>query len=154
MSLNQLINEVKTELEPDLSKRSIEWKIESLPTVMCDSALMKIVIMNVLSNAVKFTRDIQHHAVIEIKPLPDGKPGLMIQDNGAGFDMNKGDKLFGVFQRLHTESQFEGTGVGLATVQRIVNRHGGRVWAEAEINQGATFYIELPIQEQRSLKRT
>lgn len=143
VDLDRLIDEVKTELEPDLSGRTIEWRQEPLPEVMGDPALMKIVLMNVLSNAVKFTRNV-NHAVIEIKPLPDRTPGVMIQDNGAGFDMRDVDKLFGVFQRLHAESDFEGTGIGLTTVQRIITRHGGRVWAEAEVNQGATFYIELP----------
>ncbi len=105
-------------------------------------ALIKIVIMNLLSNAVKFTRNAEH-AVIEVKPLPAGEPGFMVKDNGAGFDMQYADKLFSVFQRLHSEREFEGIGIGLATVQRIVAKHGGRVWAEAEKDQGAAFYVEL-----------
>ncbi len=143
VDLNKIINAVKAELEPDIEDREIEWRIEKIPEVQCDPALMKIVLTNLLSNAVKFTSNIGHHIVITIKTLPDGKPGFMVQDNGVGFNMKYASKLFGVFQRMHRKSEFEGVGVGLATVQRIVARHKGRVYAESEVNKGAVFFIEF-----------
>jgi light-regulated signal transduction histidine kinase (bacteriophytochrome) len=114
-----------------------------LPSVNCDPGLIQQVFVNLLSNAVKYTRHCER-AVIEIDQLTvAGQVVVFVRDNGAGFDSQYADKLFGTFQRLHTEEEFEGTGVGLATVQRIVRKHGGRVWAEAETNQGATFYFTL-----------
>ncbi len=138
-----LIAAVKTSLEPEIGGRTLEWQIETLPETACDPALMHVVVTNLLSNAIKFTGNVAH-AVIAIRPLPDNKPGFMIRDNGAGFEMKYAERLFGAFQRLHRQSDFEGTGIGLATVQRIIARHGGRVWAEAEKHKGATFYVELP----------
>ncbi len=147
VDLNKIINAVKAELAPDIEGREIEWCIEKIPEVQCDPALMKIVLTNLLSNAVKFTCNLVSDAgartVIAVKPLPDGKPGFKVQDNGVGFNMEYAGKLFGVFQRMHRKSEFEGVGVGLATVQRIIARHKGRVYAESEVNKGAAFFIEL-----------
>jgi PAS domain S-box-containing protein len=127
----------------DTGSRSIDWRIGCLPVVPCDPALMKQVFLNLIANAVKFTRPRQP-AVIEIgTEQRDGEEVVHIRDNGVGFPMKYADKLFGVFQRLHRQEDFEGTGVGLAIVQRILHKHGGRIWAEAELNQGATFYFTL-----------
>lgn len=141
--LNNIVDTVKAELEPEIAGRNLLWHVEALPQTECDPVLMKQVVVNLLSNAVKFTRN-SKSAVIEVKPLSNGKPGFMVKDNGAGFDMEYADKLFGVFERLHRKQDFEGTGIGLATVHRIVDNHNGRVWAEAEVNNGATFCVELP----------
>ena len=122
---------------------SIEWKIASLPDLDCDPGLMGIVLTNLLSNAVKYTRP-RIPAIIEIAPAGSGDPGvIMVRDNGVGFDMRYADRLFGVFQRLHGAEEFEGTGVGLATVRRILHKHGGDIWAESEPDKGATFYFTV-----------
>ncbi|HMI51049.1 MAG TPA: ATP-binding protein [Candidatus Saccharimonadales bacterium] len=142
-ALNSLVEQVLQLLKLDLMDRKIEWKIADLPHVKCDSTLVKQVFVNLLSNAVKFTRT-RPGAVIEVGEIAvDGQPAIYVRDNGVGFNMKYSDKLFGVFQRLHAQEEFEGTGVGLATVQRIVQKHGGRIWAEAELNEGATFYFTL-----------
>ncbi|MGO8736496.1 MAG: sensor histidine kinase [Terriglobia bacterium] len=141
--LNSLVEEVSKDLERANPERFIEWKIETLPFVECDPALMKQVFANLLSNAVKFTRP-RKPAVIEVGvTYHDGARAVFVRDNGVGFSMKYANKLFGVFQRLHRAEDFEGTGVGLATVQRIIHKHGGRVWAEAELDKGATFYFTL-----------
>ena len=139
--LRSIVDEVIASLAPDVGNRSVEWKIGDLPYVDCDAALMKQVFQNLLSNAVKFTRP-RPSAVIEVGQQERG--GMLVvyvRDNGVGFSMKYSDKLFGVFQRLHRVEDFEGTGVGLATVQRIVQKHGGQAWAEAELDKGATFYF-------------
>jgi light-regulated signal transduction histidine kinase (bacteriophytochrome) len=142
--LNSLVEEVVAGLQPESAGRTIEWKIDPLPFLECDPALMKRVLSNLLSNAVKFTRP-RERAIIEVGSLTqDARPAIFVRDNGVGFSMKYADKLFGIFQRLHRQEDFEGTGVGLATVQRIIHKHGGRVWAEAEVNRGATFYFTLP----------
>jgi PAS domain S-box-containing protein len=141
--LNSLVKEAIEDLKRANPKRVIDWRIQTLPFVECDPALMKQVFANLLSNAVKFTRP-RKPAVIEVGAThQDGRPVVFVRDNGVGFSMKYADKLFGVFQRLHRTEDFEGTGVGLATVQRIIHKHGGRVWAEAELDRGATFYFTL-----------
>jgi chemotaxis family two-component system sensor kinase Cph1 len=130
----------------------VEWRIGPLPDIECDPILTGQVLQNLLSNALKFSRG-RKRAVIEIDSIQQmGAPAVIrVRDNGAGFDMNYAQKLFGVFQRMHTDSEFEGTGVGLATVQRIVQKHGGRVWAEAEPDHGATFYFTLSEDEREEM---
>ncbi len=141
--LNSLVKEVLGELKAEAQGRQIEWRIDSLPFVDCDPTLLKQVLSNLLSNALKFTRP-RATAIIEVGTAQqDGQPIVFVRDNGVGFSMKYADKLFGVFQRLHRPEDFEGTGVGLATVQRIIHKHGGRVWAEAELDKGATFYFTL-----------
>ncbi len=143
IELNALVSDVLQDLTPETQGRNIEWQIDALPHVECDLGLMKQVFANLLSNAVKFTRR-RPCAVIRVgRDVIDGQPVIFVRDNGVGFDMKYADKLFGVFQRLHLQDEFEGTGVGLALVQRIVHKHGGRIWAEAQSDQGATFYFTL-----------
>ena len=142
-SLNSLVENVLHDLESETEDRKIDWRIGSLPSFNCDPGLIQQVFANLLSNAVKYTRR-QERAVIEVgQSSVDGEVVLFVRDNGAGFNPKYSDRLFGVFQRLHDNQEFEGTGVGLATVQRIVRKHGGRIWAEAETNKGATFYFSL-----------
>ena len=144
--LSSLVEEVLADLQPEIKERDIEWKIAALPFVECDPVLVKQVFANLLANAVKFTRK-RPHAIIEVDQTgARGQSTVYVRDNGVGFSMKYSDKLFGVFQRLHRQEDFEGTGVGLATVQRIVQKHGGRIWAEAELNTGATFYFTLGTQ--------
>jgi len=145
--LSSLVAEVLREMKTDLQGRDIRWQVGELPLVDCDAGLMKAAFYNLLSNAIKYTRP-RKTAVIEIGQTKNGgQTVLFIRDNGVGFDMKHIDKLFGVFERLHRRDDFEGTGVGLATVQRIIRKHGGRIWAEAELDKGATFYISLTTQE-------
>jgi len=130
-------------LPPEASERQIEWRIEALPEANCDPGLLKLVLVNLLSNAAKFTKTRQL-AVIEVGTQKAGDATVFfVRDNGVGFDPKYADKLFGVFQRLHRQEDFEGTGIGLATVQRIIHRHGGEVWAESELGRGATFFFTL-----------
>jgi PAS domain S-box-containing protein len=146
--LNPIVAEVITILQPETEGREVEWVIADLPLVECDPVLVKQVFQNLLANALKFTRS-RAPGVIEISHKEDaGQPVFMVRDNGIGFNMKYVDKLFGVFQRLHRAEDFEGTGIGLATVQRIVQKHGGRVWAEAEVGKGATFYFTLAAAKQ------
>jgi signal transduction histidine kinase len=141
VGLSSLVEEVRCDLKPETEGRQIDWRISSLPFVECDPALMKQVFANLLSNAVKFTRP-RERAVIEVGTMTrNGQPVVFVRDNGVGFSMKYADKLFGIFQRLHRQEDFEGTGVGLATVQRIIHKHGGRVWAEGALDKGATFYF-------------
>ncbi len=142
-SLNSLVESVVQEMKSETAERRIEWRIGSLPSIDCDAGLIQQVFANLLSNAVKYTRR-REQAVIEIdQSTIDDQPVFFVRDNGAGFNPKYADKLFGAFQRLHNDQEFEGTGVGLATVQRIIRKHGGRIWAEAEANKGATFYFTL-----------
>jgi signal transduction histidine kinase len=145
VSLDRLVREVIAELAQDTKDRQIDWTIGALPICYGDRSMLKVVLMNLLSNAVKFTR-LRSPAKIEIG-WADGKDNqieVFVRDNGAGFDMQYVNKLFGVFQRLHRLEEFEGTGIGLATVQRIIHRHGGEVRAEGAVDQGASFYFSLP----------
>lgn len=140
-SLDSLIGDVLTNVRAEITDRTIEWRVGALPTVVCDAGLMKIVLTNLLSNAVKYTRP-REKAVIEIgQMVKEGETVVYVRDNGVGFDMRYADKLFGVFQRLHRDEDFEGTGVGLATVHRILRKHNGRIWAEAAPDRGATFFF-------------
>ena len=142
-SLNLLVREVLTILQSEVGGRQVEWKIADLPSVECDPILLKQVWQNLISNAIKYSRT-RARALIEIgQSLENGEPVLFVRDNGVGFNMKYAHKLFGVFQRLHKAEEFEGTGVGLATVQRIIKKHEGRVWAVAEPDKGATFYFTL-----------
>jgi PAS domain S-box-containing protein len=152
--LNALVAEVVTILQPDIEGRDkgreVEWLIADLPQLDCDPVLVTQVFQNLLANALKFTRK-RAHAIIEVgcqKEKESGQAVLMVRDNGTGFSMKYVDKLFGVFQRLHNAEDFEGTGIGLATVQRIVHKHGGRVWAEGEVDKGAAFYFTLSAGKQ------
>ncbi|MCX6150059.1 MAG: PAS domain S-box protein [Ignavibacteriales bacterium] len=148
--MNEIVKEVIESLGKDNPDRSIKWKVAKLPSVFCDSAMMRLVWMNLLSNAVKFTRT-REKALIEIGAKVEKKEVIFfVRDNGVGFDMQYAQKLFGVFQRLHPTEEFEGTGIGLANVQRIIMRHGGRTWAVAELDNltagkagGATFYFSI-----------
>ena len=139
-SLTQSVVEEQRQAD---SKRAIEVVVHSLPATLGDAGLLRQALSNLIENAFKFTRR-QPKARIEIGSRVEGAETVYyVRDNGAGFDMKYATKLFGVFQRLHGESDFDGTGVGLALVQRIVHRHGGRVWAQAAVDQGATFYFTL-----------
>ena len=156
VGLRSLVNDAIADLKPEIDGRNtegrnIEWKIGDLSYADCDAGLVKQVFQNLLLNAIKFTRP-RNPAVIEIGTVEkDGVPAIFVRDNGVGFSMKYADKLFGVFQRLHRAEDFEGTGVGLATVQRIVQKHGGKIWAEAEPDQGATFYFTLSSGEKNGL---
>jgi light-regulated signal transduction histidine kinase (bacteriophytochrome) len=145
VDLGAMVQEVIRELEPETRGRSILWQIADLPLVQGDRAMLRMVLVNLISNALKFTRPRQE-VEIDIGCLPgrETETIIFIRDNGVGFDMNYADNLFGVFQRLHRVEDFPGTGIGLANVRRIINRHGGRTWAEGKIDQGATFYFSLP----------
>ena len=143
VDLNALVREVKQELASEAMGRSVTWKIADLPALECDPEMMKQVFSHLIANALKFTRN-QPTARVEIGSLQqDGTLTFFVRDNGVGFDMKFADRLFGLFQRLHPQQDFEGRGAGLALVQRILQRHGGRVWAEAEPEKGATFYFSL-----------
>jgi PAS domain S-box-containing protein len=144
VDLTQLANEVVVELGQETKGRDIVWKIGVLPNCRGDRSMLKLVLVNLISNAVKFTR-LRSPAEVEIgcADKPNGTD-VFVRDNGAGFDMRYVHKLFGVFQRLHSTEEFEGTGIGLATVQRIIHRHGGQVRAEGALDHGATFYFSVP----------
>ena len=147
-SLRTLVDEARAEALEEAKGRKIVWQIGSLPEVRVDHVLLRQVLTNLFSNAVKFTRQ-RPTAVIEVGSMEEnGMNVVFVRDNGAGFDPRYADKLFGVFQRLHRQDEFEGTGIGLATVQRIIHKHGGRVWAESQPDQGATFYFSLPVSPQ------
>jgi light-regulated signal transduction histidine kinase (bacteriophytochrome) len=141
--LNRLVEQVVSELDRETRNRDIEWNIADLPPVVGDPGLLKQIFVNLLSNAVKYSRP-RAKAVVEIgQEKIGGETIIYVRDNGVGFNMKYSDKLFGVFQRLHRAEEFEGTGVGLAIVDRVIRRHGGRIWAESEVDKGATFYFTL-----------
>ena len=142
-ALTSMVKEVISILQPEIEGRHVEWKIADLPSVECDPTLTKQVFQNLISNALKYSRP-RSPAVIEIGQMNgNGDSVIFVRDNGVGFSMKYADKLFGVFQRLHSSEEFEGTGVGLATVHRIIKKHKGRLWAESELDSGATFYFTL-----------
>jgi two-component system sensor histidine kinase/response regulator len=144
LNTSELFREVLNELEREHAGRTVETRFGELPNCQGDRALLRQVVVNLLSNAFKFTKQ-REKAVIEIGGrFQEQERIYFVRDNGAGFDMQYAKRLFGVFQRLHSGDKFEGTGVGLSIVQRIIVRHGGRVWAEAVVDQGATFYFTLP----------
>jgi light-regulated signal transduction histidine kinase (bacteriophytochrome) len=146
VELSEIVQNVVDSFAIENTKRQVEWKIAKLPPACADPVLIQQVLANLIGNALKYTRKLGV-AQIEIG-YTDGEneTTYFVRDNGAGFDMKYADQLFGVFQRLHSESEFEGTGIGLANVQRIISRHGGKVWGQSEIDKGATFYFTLPVR--------
>jgi light-regulated signal transduction histidine kinase (bacteriophytochrome) len=150
VDLNALARTVLSDMQQEIGDRKVEWQVDPLPTVRGDAAMLRLVFRNLLSNALKYTRnrDVAHVHVganTGEPGTPDaGRQVLFVRDDGAGFDMRYAGKLFGVFQRLHRAEEFEGTGIGLANVKRIIERHGGRVWAEGDVGKGATFWFTLP----------
>ena len=148
VNMKALVEEVRVVVAADAGTRDIEWRIGPLPVVYGDTAMLRLVWQNLLGNAVKYTGR-REHAVIEVgvERTDAAETVFFVRDNGTGFDMEYADKLFGVFQRLHKASEFPGTGIGLANVQRIVSRHHGRTWANATPGEGATFHFSLPVEE-------
>jgi len=145
INMESIVREVYNSLENELKDRKVDFTVHECPPALADSHLVKIVFTNLLSNALKFTR-IREHAKIETGFMTeDGHTVFFIKDNGAGFDMKYVDKLFIPFQRLHRAEEYEGSGIGLAIVQRIIHRHGGRIWAESEIDVGTTFYFTFSV---------
>jgi light-regulated signal transduction histidine kinase (bacteriophytochrome) len=144
-ALTPLLEEVRRECLRDAEERNVQWKIGDLPEVAGDRSLVRLVFVNLVANALKFTRG---RAVAEIEigmgPSENDAVVIFVRDNGVGFDPRYAAKLFGIFQRLHAAEEFDGTGIGLANVTRIVQRHGGRVWAEGAVGQGAAFFVSLP----------
>jgi light-regulated signal transduction histidine kinase (bacteriophytochrome) len=146
-----VLTEARNELEAEAHVREIQWQLSPLPAVQGDRTLLRQVFVNLLSNAIKFTRS-RPGAIVEVRSAPElAQPHeavVMVRDNGVGFDMAYADKLFGAFQRLHGIKEYPGTGIGLATAQRIVHKHGGEIWADARPGDGATFYFTLPRVEE------
>ena len=140
VELQPMVQAIIDAMAPDAPDRNVEFQLGSLPVVRGDAALLQQAFTNLLSNAVKFSRD-RSPATIEMGVLPDG--AFFVKDNGVGFSMDYADQLFGAFQRLHSQQEFEGTGIGLSIVQRIIHRHGGEIWAESEPGKGAVFYFTL-----------
>ena len=145
INLDELVRETLGDFQEELKGRNIIWEILPLPTVQADRALLRLALVNLISNAVKYTAH-RAKARIEIGSIPGSGADsvIFIRDNGVGFDPRYAGKLFGVFQRLHSHDDFEGTGIGLANVRRIIQRHGGRTWAEGAVDKGATFYFSIP----------
>jgi light-regulated signal transduction histidine kinase (bacteriophytochrome) len=144
IDMDKLAQTTFDEIKATVSEREIQFDIKPLPPAHGDEGLLHQVFFNLLFNAIKFTRT-RGNAIIEVGGYAEGIENVYyVKDNGIGFDMQYADKLFGAFQRLHSDKQFEGTGIGLAIVQRVIQRHGGRVWAEGKVNEGATFYFTLP----------
>jgi signal transduction histidine kinase len=145
VDLDRLLQEARDEITAEHPHSPIVWRVNGLPTVSGDPALLRLVLVNLLSNAAKYSAT-RSPAEIEVGTVPTDadETVVFVRDNGVGFDMQYGHKLFGVFQRLHSADEFEGTGIGLANVKRIVHRHGGRVWAESAVDRGATFFVALP----------
>ena len=144
IDMNRLVQEAKQQIISQTLQRKIIWDIESLPNINGDRTLLRIVWQNLIENAAKYTsyKDITQ---INIGSSSNSSEiTFFIKDNGVGFDMRYVERIFGIFQRLHTNEEFEGTGIGLANVQRIIHRHGGRIWAKSTLNQGTTFYFSLP----------
>jgi signal transduction histidine kinase/CheY-like chemotaxis protein len=142
VALKDLVDEAIRILSNETAGRAIEWRIGTLPSIHCDPDLMLQVFVNLIGNAIKYSRP-RSQAEIEISYVEGTQPNVYVRDNGVGFDMRYAAKLFGLFQRLHRQDEFEGTGIGLATVSRIIERHGGRIWAESELGNGATFRFSI-----------
>jgi light-regulated signal transduction histidine kinase (bacteriophytochrome) len=144
VNLGDAVQSVLSDFQHDLKDRTIDWDIGPLPEVEADPPMLRQVLVNLISNALKYTRS-RARARVEVGcSHGDGEVVCYVRDNGVGFDARQAHKLFGVFQRLHRPSDFEGTGIGLANVRRIIHRHGGRTWAEGVVDDGATFYFSLP----------
>lgn len=145
VDLNQMVSNVIHELGHDGHTEKVKWQCGVLPVAQADPSLLRQALVNLLSNAVKYSRG-RTPAIVEIGALEESADDstIFVRDNGVGFDSSKAEKLFGAFQRLHSAAEFEGTGIGLANVRRIVLRHGGKVWAESQPGHGATFYVSLP----------
>ena len=145
VNLDELVRETAGDFQAQLQGRNIVWEIGPLPAVRADRSLLRLALVNLIANAVKFTGG-RAQGKIQIGCAPGGEEEtvVFIRDNGAGFDPRYAHKLFGVFQRLHTQDEFEGLGIGLANVRRIIHRHGGRAWAEGVVDGGATFYFSIP----------
>ncbi|MHA1124285.1 MAG: PAS domain S-box protein [Candidatus Heimdallarchaeota archaeon] len=147
INFNELVHDVLNDFQVELGNRQVDVAIHSLPDVIGDPSLLRLVLVNLITNALKFTKT-RNIAEINIGTMPskeEGKATIYVRDNGVGFDMKYYDRLFGVFQRLHKNEEFEGTGIGLATVQRVIRRMGGMIWAEGEIDKGATFYFSISV---------
>jgi light-regulated signal transduction histidine kinase (bacteriophytochrome) len=146
VDLKQVTEEVIAEIARDLPLgRDIQWRVGDLPLVTGYRAMLRLVLINLIANAVKYSGRVEAPVIeVDAQTSEDGSHVLHVKDNGVGFNMKYVDKLFGLFQRLHSVEEYEGTGVGLANVRRIIGRHGGRTWAEGELDKGATFYFSLP----------
>ncbi|KRE88729.1 histidine kinase [Frateuria sp. Soil773] len=153
VDMQTLVSEARALVEPDADERRIEWKISPLPVVVGDENMLRTVWQNLLGNAVKYTGQCEVARIgVDVKRNDRGDYEFTVSDNGAGFDMQYADKLFGVFQRLHRASEFPGNGIGLANVRRIIARHGGKTWAEAEPGKGASFHFSMPVEAGASTK--
>jgi len=151
IDINEVVSEILGELKSSFNGRNIQYNVGSLPNVRADRVMIHQVFTNYLTNAIKYTGN-RDRAIIEIGGRSETKENIYyVRDNGVGFDMKLVDKLFSVFQRLHEQPEFKGTGVGLSIAQRIIHRHGGRVWAESEANKGSTFYFSLPREEPKAM---
>jgi two-component system, sensor histidine kinase and response regulator len=148
LSMNEILEDALQQIKPFVKDRQIEWSIASLPEVYGNYDLLLQVWINLLDNAVKYTRSREKAIIIVNHWIESREIVFCIQDNGVGFDMEYATKLFGVFQRMHLAEQFEGTGIGLANVRKIISRHGGRTWADAEVEKGAKFYFSLPVYQE------
>ena len=150
VDLNQVVTVAQHQVTLGLSGRDVVWRVDKLPTVEGDASLLQLVFVNLLSNALKYSARCPRSAIEVGTISSDGADHIVfVRDNGVGFDMKYADRLFGVFQRLHRADEFEGTGIGLANVRRIVERHGGRTWAEGALDCGATFYVALPMDAEK-----